>query len=140
MDSSANELQPTSDTISRVFTNDATRDLNRPASGWPQVARVMALTPDFEAFQAFRDLNLKSLLYYQAQLVSLRKRLHVLEWKDWRNGNGPTVEFAQNLEYLFSSEMEADPRVRQQWELVRELRCVLNEYSTYDFMFLGHGD
>lgn len=100
----------------------------------------MALTPDFEAFQAFRDLNLKSLLYYQAELVSLRERLHALEWQDWRRGDGRTVEFAKDLEYLFSSEMEADPRVRKQWNLVRRLRSVLKEYSMYDFMFLGHGD
>jgi hypothetical protein len=58
---------------------DASHDLKQPCHGWPELVKVMVESPGFEAFQAFRDLNIKSLLYYQAELVKLRRQLHALE-------------------------------------------------------------
>jgi hypothetical protein len=37
--------------------------------GWPCLAELMFKHPGFESFQAFRDLRIKSLLYYQAEHV-----------------------------------------------------------------------
>jgi hypothetical protein len=42
----------------------------------------MADNTDLQAFTAFTDLNVKSLLYYQAQLTEIRKRLHMIGWED----------------------------------------------------------
>lgn len=41
--------------------------------GWPLLAEVMSDVPEYAAFRRFRDLNAKNLLYYQAQLSSLRE-------------------------------------------------------------------
>jgi len=41
--------------------SDPTEDLNVQVGGWPLLAKVMV-----EAFPAFSDLNMKSLLYYQS--------------------------------------------------------------------------
>ena len=93
-----------------------------PIQGWPQVALLMAKNPDFAAFSRFKELNIKSLLYYQAQLALLKERLHELEYKDaTREENWP---------------MFADSLVRsdsEQFETVKKMRVVLKEYSEFDF-------
>lgn len=55
-----------------------------PVAGWPRVSMFMAKKPHFASFARFSDLNVKSLLYYQAQLTSLRKQLHIQERDDQR--------------------------------------------------------
>lgn len=47
-----------------------------PIQGLPQLALLMARNHEFAAFSRFRDLNIKSLLYYQAELEILGKKLH----------------------------------------------------------------
>ncbi|KAF1962753.1 hypothetical protein CC80DRAFT_541911 [Byssothecium circinans] len=54
----------------------------KPVDGWPKLAQVMAKTPDFAAFPRFRELNVKSLLYYQVQLTVLQKELWKRECED----------------------------------------------------------
>ncbi|PQE03097.1 hypothetical protein CJF31_00011630 [Rutstroemia sp. NJR-2017a BVV2] len=69
-----------------------------PLLGWPSVTQLIVKHPDFEAFQIFKDLNIKSLLYYQAELEELRRRLHILEHEDPINGESPDAKYwAQNL-------------------------------------------
>ena len=55
-----------------------------PVAGWPMVSSFMAKRPDLASSSRFSDLNVKSLLYYQAQLTSLRKQLHIQEHDDKR--------------------------------------------------------
>jgi len=104
----------------------------RPVHGWPALAQLMANTPDFATFARFRDLNVKSLLYYQAELTSLRAQLHHTEWKDHLFGNFPhhdeltaNVEFLVNTDSLFMSSKRPGRQIR----LVRRIRGVLKEYS-----------
>src|SRR6266496_2111991 len=66
------------------FDTDPKDDLSRPLHGWPELAKTIEKYPDFEAFPTFRDLNIKSLLYYQCQLSQLREELHEIEWMDHR--------------------------------------------------------
>ena len=91
-----------------------------PVEGWPRVALLMAKTPDFAAFSRFRDLNVKSLLYYQAQLTRLRLKLHKQEYKDLRRNKN---NFARRADYLMSD------KGSEQFKLVIEIRTVLKEYS-----------
>lgn len=44
-------------------------------SGWPRLAEIMAEVPEFAAFPRYRDLNIKSLLYYKAQLDVLQEKI-----------------------------------------------------------------
>ncbi|OCK99373.1 uncharacterized protein K441DRAFT_539637 [Cenococcum geophilum 1.58] len=90
-----------------------------PIQGWPQLALLMAKTPDFATFSRFRDLNVKSLLYYQAQLTVLRKKLHDLEYADAGKGKN----WAERADKLVES-TESD-----QFLLIKDMRVVLKEYN-----------
>ena len=93
---------------------------DEPVEGWPRVALLMAKTPDFAAFSRFRDLNIKSLLYYQAQLTRLRLKLHKEEYKDLR---GKKNNYARRADFLMSDEGS------EQFKLITEIRKLLREYS-----------
>jgi hypothetical protein len=88
-------------TISQSTPEDRANDVNSPVPGWPTLAKVMAQTPDFEAFASFKDLSIKSLLYYQAELIYLREELHKIEWEDNRqHKNDVKSRFADDLTKL----------------------------------------
>lgn len=100
-------------------------DLDNPVHGWPQVAVLMAKTPDFASFSRFRDLNIKSLLYYQAELSRLRKKLHEAELEDARRGDTEASKYALRADKLMRSEAPNN----EQWEIVKKIRIALKEYS-----------
>lgn len=79
--------------------HDASYDLKQPCHGWPELVNLMVQNPHFESYQAFRDLNIKSLLYYQAELVQLRRDLHGIEWRDHRKG-GVSTRLCANVRSL----------------------------------------
>lgn len=92
--------------------------------GWPQLAQLMADQPEFAAFPRFRDLNVKSLLYYQVELTSLRKRLHRLEHADKAH--------ARNKKYsLYADTLVNEANPSEQLETMRSIRMVLKEYSMF---------
>jgi hypothetical protein len=108
---------------------DASKDLNVPLLGWPKVAKQIANIPDFEAFSSFKDLQIKSLLYYQAELTSLRKELHAAEYADARSGDEDASELARDLDYLFAYQDKKDSKLCKQWPLIVRIREVLKEFS-----------
>lgn len=80
-------------------------NLEYPVHGWPELARLMAQNADLQAFPAFTDLSVKSLLYYQAELTMLREKLHELKWKDHLHGDFKfSDKFCQRVDFLFRSE------------------------------------
>ncbi|KAK3991552.1 hypothetical protein QBC44DRAFT_368015 [Cladorrhinum sp. PSN332] len=94
--------------------------------GWPLLANLMTVKPDYEAFGLFRNLHIKNLLYYQVELSSLGQDLARLEQTDW----WLAPETAENHEDQFH--MIADMMIdsdTDQWELVVKLRKVLREYD-----------
>jgi hypothetical protein len=72
---------------------DVADNPDEPVPEWPRLAKVMAETPDLAAFSRFRDLNIKSLQYYQTELTILRKRLHVEEVNDFSEGDEENSNF-----------------------------------------------
>ncbi|TVY84138.1 hypothetical protein LSUE1_G003723 [Lachnellula suecica] len=108
--------------------SDASRDLTNPCHGWPKLVEVMVDQPGLESFQAFRDLNIKSLLYYQAELVKLRKDLHALEWEDHRKG-GEASLFCENVDKLLATKDESIECQEAQFRKVKEMRVVLKDYN-----------
>jgi hypothetical protein len=101
-------------------------DVNNSVPGWPALARLISQHPELEAFPSFSDLALKSLLYYQAELIYLRKELHEAEYKDYRN-MGISAHFAENLEYLFAARDE-DAHTPKQWVIIEKIRHTLEKY------------
>ena len=106
---------------------DLAEDVNQPVPGWPALARLMADRPALEAFPSFTDLSLKSLLYYQAELISLRKELHEAEWKDLRSPDEEySSKFAGNLDlWIVLGQGDKKP---EQCELIDRIRIVLDKY------------
>jgi len=106
-------------------------DTNQPLEGYPKLATTIAKHPEFEAFQSFRDLNIKSLLYYQAELAELRQDLHELEWNDFRHEPYDRAkECCIRADVLLLGGKSGNPQAKKQLELVRRIREVLKEYST----------
>jgi hypothetical protein len=100
--------------------------------GWPEVAKFIAEKPDFEAFESFKDLNIKSLLCYQAELVDFRSQLHQTEWKDHRRGRFENAqELGQRMDYLLETRNSEDKNARKQMDLMTRVRKVLKEYSKF---------
>jgi len=109
--------------------DDDIHNLDRPVPGWPKVALMMAKTPDFAAFDRFRDINIKSLLYYQTQLTVLRKKLHKQEHKDHQLGDEEEQRYAKHAYFMVGSINGEGEEGSRQWKLVLEIRTLLKEYS-----------
>jgi hypothetical protein len=112
------------------------KKLSIPCHGWPDLANIMSQNPGFESFQAFRDLHIKSLLYYQAQLVELRQDIHKLEWKDHSEADFPLHErLSKSVDFLLKTESNAGSNSERSKQIVKvkEMRNVLKEYSKHPF-------
>ncbi|KAF8854021.1 hypothetical protein BDZ45DRAFT_747999 [Acephala macrosclerotiorum] len=111
---------------------DLKEDFNRPLHGWPELAKTIEQYPDFEAFPTFRDLNIKSLLYYQCQLNKMRAELHELEWEDHRDSQCPEArDFNSRVDFLITSASYPKEDVaREQIDLIERIRVVLEKYNS----------
>jgi len=112
---------------------DPSKDVEHPVPGWPSLATIMSAKPDLQAFPSFADLSIKSLLYYQAELVYLRKKLHKAEWDDYREGdeNDPAAKYAENLGFLFKMVDDQNEKTPAQWTIICRIRDVLDKYSKF---------
>jgi hypothetical protein len=111
------------------------QNLNIAVPGWSELTNLIAKRPDLEAFPSFTDLNIKSLLFYQAELIFLRERLHNAEWNECRNGNGNPFSTAEDLKCLFLKYHLAEKPptdMPEQWTLLVKIRKVLEKYSKRD--------
>ncbi|ESZ93177.1 hypothetical protein SBOR_6456 [Sclerotinia borealis F-4128] len=113
---------------------DPFKDPEKPLPGWPLVSKLIAKYPDLEAFKAFRDLNIKSLLYYQAELENLRMKLHQAEYTEYRQGEQEGITrasmMAKNLDYyLLHARLDDTKCKSKQVKIMREIRVVLKNYN-----------
>jgi hypothetical protein len=116
---------------------DPENDPNEPSPGWPKIAKLITDTPGLESFQSFRDLNIKSLLYYQARLVDLRDQLHEQEWKDSKSHpqvGDQDLDFGMRVDHLLLCKGQPNEEIRAQLDLITEIQLVLKEYSTFPSM------
>lgn len=111
---------------------DPFEDIEKPLPGWPLVSKLIGKYPELEAFKAFRVLNIKSLLYYQAELIDLQKDLHQAEYKEFRQGDNDGITdaslMAENLGYYLLNARMEKPNSKQV-QLMKEIRVVLKDYS-----------
>lgn len=99
--------------------------------GWPELTKLITKHPDLEAFPPYRDLHIKSLLYYQAELDGMRTRLRDIELFDYRNGQFEQAkDIAKNVDKLLDcKDNDQATGGRYQLDLVTDMRRVLKEYS-----------
>jgi len=114
-------------------TNDLANNVNSPVPGWPKLAKIIAKIPDLEAFASFTDLNIKSLLYYQAELIYLRKALHKAEYVDYRQSSEEDASlFAEDLTFLIEARDESIQNQElppKQWIIIEKIRTTLEKYN-----------
>ncbi|KAL5397896.1 hypothetical protein PMIN02_001913 [Paraphaeosphaeria minitans] len=123
----ANSLGSSLDSLSSDSDSDMEVDRRKllpkgPVEGWPQLAQLMADIPEVAAFPRFRDLNTKSLLYYQVELNSLRKKLHTLEHVD-------KIDPRRNYYSLYADVLINEENVSEQLKIIHRVRKVLKEYN-----------
>ncbi|PVH71045.1 hypothetical protein DL98DRAFT_521292 [Cadophora sp. DSE1049] len=122
--------QPKTTPNATLNNNVRPKDINSPVPGWPMLANAIALSPGLEAFSSFTNLNIKSLLYYQAELDYLRKKLHKAEWNDFLSSTDSIESrYAEDLDYLFSTAEDENSKDPEQWTILCKIRAVLEKYS-----------
>lgn len=98
--------------------------------GWPTIAKLMAVRPEFESYSRFRELNVKNLLYYQVELAELREELKELELIDWQKRElSDAGKFAKRADYLIASPTLESSKDRKQWKVVVKIRKLLKQYN-----------
>ena len=98
------------------------RDEYRERTGWPRLAEIMADVPEFAAFPRYRDLNLRNLLFYKAQIDNLK--LKIIRQEE---------EQTLNLERFDIIANENNPKehisVKAYRRMLTDLRVLLSGYS-----------
>lgn len=86
--------------------------------------------PETAIFRRFGFLNAQNLLYMQAELVSLENQLRRLQAEDAEAGSAVRSRYAENWFYLSTATTE-DGGNDEQWELMKEIRSKLKDYSEF---------
>jgi hypothetical protein len=107
----------------------ASREMS-PA-GYAEMSGLMGKSPEFAIFRRFGALNAQNLLYLQAELTGLEKKLKEHELDDQCSDTGFRSVYSRDWETLASScdlhsGAENDPK---QWQTFMAIRAKLKEYS-----------
>jgi hypothetical protein len=94
--------------------------------GYPKLAAQMEILPELSIFRRFGGLNAQNLLYMQAELTYLEKKLRERQRADSTDPSGKRSSYALNWFWLKASE-NTDAGGQQQ--MVLRIREVLKEYS-----------
>lgn len=99
----------------------------RIQDGCPGLARLMGQDLDADGgsgmFKQFAELNMRNLLYMQAELLCLEQELEAITYAD-ENGNDPTTKkFARNVGEMRKASNSS------QWDKILEIRKKLRQYS-----------
>ena len=102
---------------------------------------LMSKHPELFILRSFRDLNIKNILYYEAELAHLECELREVEEEDEAEKTLPRKEYAVNWKrmsmardtHLLSPENPAshNPRDDLQWRIFSRIRLLLEKYSKH---------
>jgi hypothetical protein len=106
------------------------------------LSKLMSKYPEVFILRKFSGLNVKNLLYYQAELAHLEQELEEIEDEDRLSDENPRNGYATNWKSLGlganikhtpqESGASRTPRNSLQWQTFLRLREVLNKYSQWD--------
>jgi hypothetical protein len=98
--------------------------------GYPGLSSLMAHADGFGMFKRFAALNMRNLLYMQAELMSLEDELQLATINDQQAPNtDPRSSYSKSADALRASFRSTEPAVREQWDKALEVRARLKEYS-----------
>jgi hypothetical protein len=109
----------------------------RHVNGYPKLARHMGASPEMAIFRRFGALNAQNLLYLQAELVHLEKKLREFEKRDSQSSEGMKSQYARDWFWLSRSENDGND---DQWQTVLAIREKLVEYSKQPFDLCQYHD
>ncbi|KAH7350639.1 hypothetical protein BKA65DRAFT_476018 [Rhexocercosporidium sp. MPI-PUGE-AT-0058] len=93
--------------------------------GYPKLASHMGRYSQSAIYRRFGSLNSQNILYMQAELIHLEKKLRALEVEDSASGAGHRPNYSKDWYWLnYASEEGSD-----QWETALKIRLVLKEYN-----------
>jgi hypothetical protein len=120
-------------------TSDATIKLKM--GNYLDLSKLMSKYPEVFILRRFSGLNVKNLLYYQAELAHLEQELEEIEDEDRLSDENPRKGYATNwkslgvrtnIKYMYEdSGALRSPRDSLQWQTFLRLREVLNKYSQW---------
>lgn len=99
-----------------------------PTEGYPKLAHHMGTYPECAIYRRFGSLNSQNLLYFQAELTHLERKLRRLEATDLASTQGNRSNYSKDWYWLNNSVFEENS---EQLETVREIRSKLKEYSEF---------
>ena len=103
--------------------------------GYPRLSERMGVRTETMIFRKFSALNSRMLLYMQAELALLEKRLHAAERRDNVDPVGWRSKYATNFFWLLKS---AEDSPGTQLALVQQIQKKLQAYSIYSPPHLLH--
>jgi hypothetical protein len=107
----------------------ATDPLSEFVLGYPKLAAQMEIQPETSMFRRFGFLNAQNLLYFQAELIILEKRLRDRQRADSLDTKGSKKsQYGLNWYWLEKSRDDGDTH---QLDLVLKIRETMKEYSEF---------
>jgi hypothetical protein len=108
----------------------------RTPAGYRSLASAMGESPQWAIFKRFGTLNAQNLLYLQAELTSLEKKLLAYIKEDQAAIGDDRDRYDRDWETLKAS-CDSNPppppgNDSRQWSTFLEIRAKLKEYSTCD--------
>ncbi|KAK7729616.1 hypothetical protein SLS57_002104 [Botryosphaeria dothidea] len=123
-----NQAQAAAEVASSCSSSSTTSTcspLNAPP-GYPKLAELMNLIPETSIFRRFGTLNSLNLLYLQAELTDIERKLRVAQVTDFNKGEGFKHLYGKNWYFLGASAQDGD---EAQLELVELAREKLDRYN-----------
>jgi hypothetical protein len=108
---------------------------NTLVEGYPRLAAQMGHYPETGIYRRFASLNSQSLLYLQAELVHLEKKVRQLETIASREQGGNKYLYAKDWYWLKVSEEDGENEL---WQTVQETKAKLKEYSALFSLFTNY--
>ena len=117
-------------------------------ASYDSLSHVMSEHPELLVLRTFSALNIKTLLYYEAELAQLEVELQEIESEDQACGISPRQQYGADWKSLSASPdahmvsstnlLTQHPRDALQWQVFSRVRIVLREYSkTVNLMAKG---
>jgi hypothetical protein len=104
--------------------------LDKLVAGYPKLAGLMGLFPELAILRRFGSLNMRNLLYMQAELVYLENELQECELADkYARSRDERTRYRSNWFWLRESARYGEGEPSRQLRLVLKIREKLKEYS-----------
>ncbi|CAO2647111.1 Nn.00g080330.m01.CDS01 [Neocucurbitaria sp. VM-36] len=101
--------------------------------GYPKLAAKIEIQPEVAILRRFGALGAQNLLYFQAELTDLERKVREQQVSDHNSTKGSKSSYAKNWFDLSDSENDGDTK---QLELVMKIRETIKEYRTWDLHYL----